>query len=127
MGDPSGLETWKMREGPEGSPFNGVHVPSSTRLADFGIAGALFYCLVIGLVSGLFFGWLTRAPAAPLPLLLMAQVATALTLSPVFNKFNNTGAWYVAALSAAPFVLSRLLLPGRRYRADTKDLNNVAS
>jgi hypothetical protein len=73
---------------------------------DFGVFGAVGYALVIGLVSGIAYRWVSTLPSSPGHLLLMAQIATALVLSVFVNKFNNTGSWYVGAATLLPFLAS---------------------
>lgn len=77
-------------------------------LMDFGPIGALGYVLAIGLLSGVVYGWVRRVRQAPLRLLMMGHVATALALSIFVNKFNNTAAWYIAVMTALPFIAGSL-------------------
>lgn len=72
-------------------------------LRDFGVAGALVYSALIGLVAGLVHAWARGARADPLRLLIYGQVATALTLTVIVNKFNNTAWWYVLVVSTLPW------------------------
>jgi oligosaccharide repeat unit polymerase len=92
--------------GAEDRKFNGytfLYYP----LVDFGPAGALVYAGVIGLIVGLAYGWTRRNRSAPLRLLVMGQLSTALVLSIFVSKFNNTASWYVVVLTALPFLLAR--------------------
>lgn len=77
-------------------------------LMDFGVVGALAYALVVGLIAGLVYAWARRDRADPLRLLVYGQVATALALTVLVNKFNNTAWWYVLVLGTAPWALSAL-------------------
>lgn len=81
-------------------------------LEDFGTRGALAYAAVVALASGLIFGGLTRRPGSALLVLAAAHVATALTLSPSVNKFNNTAWWYVVLASTLPWMIRAV--PGRQ-------------
>ena len=71
---------------------------------DFGATGAVFYALLIAVVSGAAYGWMRRDRRDPLRLLVAGQVATALALTVFVNKFNNTLWWYVLVLTVLPFV-----------------------
>ena len=79
-------------------------------LTDFGPAGALGYCALIGLLSGVVYGRFRADRASPFWLLAMGHVSAALVLTVFVNKFNNTASWYVFAWSCLPFVLG-LALP----------------
>ncbi len=74
-------------------------------LVDFGPAGALAYAAIIGVLVGLAYGWTRRDRGAPLRLLAMGQLGTAIALSIFVSKFNNTASWYVAIMTALPFLL----------------------
>lgn len=76
-------------------------------LMDFGPAGALIYAALIGVLSGVVYGWLRGNRQSPLRLLMMGHIATALVLSIFVNKFNNTATWYIAAMTALPFLTGR--------------------
>jgi oligosaccharide repeat unit polymerase len=80
---------------------------------DFGTAGALGYALVIGLLVGAIYGSGRRNRHDPLRLLVVAQTATAVALTPFVNKFNNTAWWYILVLTTLPWVVARL----RTWRA----------
>lgn len=84
---------------------------------DFRATGVAGYSLVIGLITGIAYQRVRRARGSPLHLLIIGQLSTALALSVFVNKFNNTAAWYVFALTTAPFLLPRLLTPSRRHRS----------
>lgn len=77
-------------------------------MRDFGVLGVIVYSLVVGGVAGVAYGRVRRARSSALHLLVVAQVSTALTLSVFVNKFNNTGAWYVFALTVTPFLVPRV-------------------
>ncbi len=70
---------------------------------DFGAAGVL----IVPLALGLFAGWVAASPgrwrASPGRLILLGQVAMAITLTTAFNKFNDTATWYVTAVAILPF------------------------
>jgi oligosaccharide repeat unit polymerase len=80
---------------------------------DFGTAGALGYALVIGLLVGAIYASGRRNRQDPLRLLVVAQTATAVALTPFVNKFNNTAWWYILVLTTLPWVVARL----RTWRA----------
>jgi hypothetical protein len=80
---------------------------------DFGTAGALGYALVIGVLVGAIYAWGRRNRGDPLRLLLVAQTATAVALTPFVNKFNNTAWWYILVLTTLPWVVARV----RSWRA----------
>ena len=75
---------------------------------DFGTAGALGYALVIGLLVGAIYAWGRKDRCDPLRLLVVAQTATAVVLTPFVNKFNNTAWWYILVLTTLPWVVARL-------------------
>ena len=81
-------------------------------LEDFGRSGALVYAFAIGVLAGAAFGAAVRRPRAPLRLV-AAHVATALTLTPFVNKFNNTAWWYLVAATALPWIATAAW---RRFR-----------
>jgi hypothetical protein len=93
------------------APAAGGGAPLSTNastflyypLEDFGVPGSLGYALIVGLASGLAYGWMRRDRDSAARLLLAGQVSTALLLTIFVNKFNNTGSWYVLLLTLAPF------------------------
>jgi len=72
-------------------------------LRDFGAVGALVYAIVVGLMAGLVYAWARSVRSDPLRLLVYGQVATALTLTVIVNKFNNTAWWYVLVMSTLPW------------------------
>jgi hypothetical protein len=77
-------------------------------LEDFGPAGALAYAGVVGLLAGWCYGWMrARRDSAP-RVLFMAHVTTALALTVLVNKFNNTAWWYVVLLSVLPWIAGRV-------------------
>lgn len=73
-------------------------------LFDFGIAGAIAYAGVAGLLSGAAYGWARRRRDTALAMLLMGHLSIALTLSIFVNKFNNTASWYIALASMLPLL-----------------------
>jgi hypothetical protein len=75
---------------------------------DFGTAGALAYALVIGVLAGAIYGWGRSERRDPLRLLVVAQTATAVALTPFVNKFNNTAWWYILVLTTLPWVVARV-------------------
>jgi hypothetical protein len=77
-------------------------------LQDFGVPGALIYALVIGVLVGAVYGWGRGQRTDPLRLLLIGQTATAVALSPLFNKFSNTAWWYIVLLTTLPWTVSWL-------------------
>jgi hypothetical protein len=85
--------------------------------ADFGSAGALVYSLGIGLLAGAIYGWARRNRRDPLRLIVVAQIATALVLTPFVNKFNNTAWWYILVLTTSPWIVASL--PARRASGRT--------
>ena len=74
---------------------------------DWGLTGVFLYVTVVGVTSGWLYGRFRANRSQPVLLLLVAQVTTALALSPFVNKFNNTASWYVAVMTTLPFVLPR--------------------
>ena len=74
---------------------------------DFGTAGALGYALAISVLVGAIYGWGRGNRADPLRLLVVAQTATALALTPFVNKFNNTAWWYILVLTTLPWLVAR--------------------
>ena len=85
-------------------------------LVDFGRPGAVAYAGLIGVLSGFAYGRLVRRRASPASLLVMGQIATALTLSIFANRFTNTLSWYVFLATLAPVVLAARLGPLSRDR-----------
>ena len=77
-------------------------------LVDFGLLGALFYCVAIGLLSGFVYGRFAEQRSSPFWLLAMGHLSAALVLSVFVNKFNNTATWYIVLWSFAPFIVARL-------------------
>jgi hypothetical protein len=75
---------------------------------DFGTAGALGYALVIGILVGAIYASGRRNRRDPLLLLVVAQTATAVALTPFVNKFNNTAWWYILVLTTLPWGVARL-------------------
>jgi len=71
---------------------------------DWGLAGVFPYVAVVGLAGGVLYGRVRANRHRPVPLLLLAQFATGLLLSPFVNKFNNTASWYIAVFSVIPFL-----------------------
>ena len=82
-------------------------------LLDFGVAGALAYALAVGAGCGVVYGWMRRDRRDPLRLLAAGQTATALTLTVLVNKFNNTAWWYVLLLTLLPWLAEAGLRPRR--------------
>jgi hypothetical protein len=82
-------------------------------LQDFGTPGALTYALVISAIFGALYAWGRGNREDPLRLLLIGQMATAVALSPLVNKFSNTAWWYILLLTTLPWVVARL----RSWRA----------
>ncbi len=78
-------------------------------LRDFGIAGVIVYCLVVGLASGYVYERTRHARESPLHLLAIGQISLGLALSTFVNKFNNTASWYVLVLSVTPFIAPSLV------------------
>lgn len=70
---------------------------------DFGVVGVLAVPLVLGLAAGWVAEGFGRSRASPWRLILLGQIAMAITLTTAFNKFNDTATWYVTALAVAPF------------------------
>jgi hypothetical protein len=75
---------------------------------DFGSAGALAYALGIALLAGAIYAWGRRNRSDPLRLLVVAQIATAVALTPFVNKFNNTAWWYILVLTTLPWLVARV-------------------
>lgn len=74
-------------------------------LTDFGPVGALGYCALIGLVSGVVYGRFRADRSSAFWLMTMGHVSGALVLTVFVNKFNNTASWYIFAWSCLPFFL----------------------
>jgi hypothetical protein len=78
-------------------------------LMDFGRWGALVYTAALGILIGIVYGRFVRRRHSPIRLLLLAEIATALTLSIFANMFSNSLSWYVLAGTVGPFVITRAL------------------
>jgi hypothetical protein len=110
-----------VRRGTRSILFNGytfLYYP----LQDFGPAGMMAYCLIVGLFAGLVYERTRRVRGSPVHLLLMGQISVGLALSIFVNKFNSTTAWYLAVATTAPFWVSGLACSWRgRCRPPTAD------
>lgn len=93
-------------------------------LRDFGIGGALVYTILLGLTVGYVYGWARGSRSDSLRLLVYGQVATALTLTVIVNKFNNTAWWYVLVMSTLPWTsraVGRVAMTAARLRSRDAD------
>lgn len=77
-------------------------------LLDFGVAGAIAYSGLTGLLTGAAYGWARRRRESVVAMLLMGHVSVALILSIFVNKFNNTASWYIALATVAPLVIAQV-------------------
>jgi oligosaccharide repeat unit polymerase len=102
------------RDRPGGELFFNGYTWLNYPYQDWGLAGVFPYVAVVGLVGGVLYGRVRANRFRPVPLLLMAQFATGLLLSPFVNKFNNTASWYIAVFSVLPFVAASWRGAGRR-------------
>ena len=80
---------------------------------DFSVVGLLGVPFVIGGISGVLYGIVRRRRDAPLPLVGLALICMGLTLSVLFNKFNDTATWYIGLMTSVPFLVEARRLAAR--------------
>ncbi|MGE3956603.1 MAG: O-antigen polymerase [Vicinamibacterales bacterium] len=109
--------SWLHLQGTRDIEFNG-YTFLVYALYDFGIAGAIAYAGIIGILSGAAFAWARARRESPFGLLIVAHLSIALTLSMFVNKFNNTASWYIAVASMLPLLLGAWFPATTRVRTD---------
>lgn len=75
-------------------------------LLDFGVAGAVLYAGLTGVMAGAIYGWARRCRESALAMLLIGNLSVAVVLSIFVNKFNNTASWYIALATVLPLLVA---------------------
>lgn len=77
-------------------------------LLDFGVAGAILYAGLTGLLTGAAYGLAQRCRESALAMLLVGSMSVAVILSIFVNKFNNTASWYIALATLFPLLVAEV-------------------
>lgn len=84
---------------------------------DFGTAGVVLFPLLIGLIAGVLYGRVRVRRSQSVALIWLGLLCMGLSLSVLFNKFNDTATWYIGVMASAPFLVSKWYEALKRRRA----------